>query len=235
MPALDFLHLAIGKIGINILKVFWRCILTRRFFTGTMETPGSQFQVYYIQNGVYRKDGCFRERPSQEVGENGWPCYSGGSIAYSSTMAGAPQLQCVVFYFPQGEMKAPNYPRDPFQGYTFSKLKFNEAKKFCTDIFIRRGVRTDMTALAKCLHERYPYIHMNSHGKVPKFLGVAVFPGSAAKHENDPGGFALCAPEGLTVEETLSLSPEDPALPPEPVPDLNIKPPHLYVIAGVGQ
>ena len=157
---------------------------------------------------------------------------------HSSEMQGTSELQCVVFYFPQGAVRAPNYPKERVQQYIFKKPKFNVAKKFCSDTYIKHGLRSDMTALAKCLFDRYPYLKMNSHGKFPKFQGVVVFPGSADKHENEPEAFSLCAPEGFVVEETLSLFPEDPTVSPEPIPDLNLRPPHtphLYVVAGIGQ
>ena len=193
-----------------------------------MRAHGPRYGPYNLKNGVFHKPWCYNQRPLSEVGVKGWPCSSGGSVAHSSTMEGAPELQCVVFYSPMTSQFAWVRARGT------NLAAFKSAEQYCRAEIIRPDAQSDMTALAKCIYDHYPYLHLTSGG-VTKFQGVAVFPGSNAAHEAGPHAFALYAPLGFIIDETLSFFPLALLLPPKMLPDLNHKPPYLYVIAAMGQ
>lgn len=192
-----------------------------RLDAGEIETVAGSAGHVIFKNGVVPKVICRYTKPLYLVGNDGWPCFNGGSIAIVGQVGGHGMwMQCLVFYLPVNQIDQPDPLSRPYQ---VMKADLAATKEFCMfEIIVEQqpGHKVDTTALARCIYNNFP---KGKRGRGRRLRGTAVFLGSSWAELNDlPEAFGLAAAVGELYSDTIDL----------PLGDLNAHPLYLHVVVG---
>lgn len=159
----------------------------------------------WIGNGMVPLLHCRQILPKTAIhlDSMGWPCYIGGSVAFTGLTRDARPKNCMIFYnFAPQDLFVPDSQSLRMNRYVQSRNRClgNQPAIFDT----KSTEKINLTKLAVCIYGKYPYGDMIGRANLQSLRGVAVIAG--LPHDlGTEEGFASAAPDGWLLTELVDI------------------------------